>query len=162
MPLRLPKVSTPIAAILVFSFSFSFAPGELATAQIPGVRESHIDGNVPEKKDFDRFLKRDLTAFFQEGTTGRVRVEYELLRKEPTQSGVALPKFYLWVKAFQGKKLLVEGAARVAAVEKKRFDVVNFREKAEIQKDPDAVANTFPAALVPGILQRAGVKPATN
>lgn len=139
-----------------------FVPGGAASAQIPGIRESHIDGNVPEKKDFDRFLKRDLTAFFQEGTKGRVRVEYELLRKEPTQSGVAFPKFYLWVKAFQGKKLLVEGAARVAAVEKKRFDVVNFREKAEIQKDPDAVANTFPAALVPGILQRAGVKPTTN
>ncbi len=139
-----------------------FVLGGASTAQIPGVRESHIDGNVPEKKDFDRFLRRDLTAYFQEGTKGRVRVEYELLRKEPTQSGVAFPKFYLWVKAFQGKKLLVEGAARVAAVEKKRFDVVNFREKAEIQKDPDAVAKVFPAALVPEILRRAGVNPATN
>jgi hypothetical protein len=148
-------------AALLF-FTLGFVPASATSAQIPGVRESHIDGNVPDKKDFDRFLKRDLTAYFQEGTKGRVRVEYELLRKEPTQAGVAFPKFYLWVKAFQGKKLLVEGAARVSAAEKKRFDVVNFREKAEIQKAPDAVANTFPAALVPGILQRAGVKPTTN
>jgi hypothetical protein len=153
------KISIVVTVLLL---GLGLTHSELTTAQIPGVRESHIDGNVPEKKDFDRFLKRDLTAFFQEGTKGRVRVEYELLRKEPTQSGVAFPKFYLWVKAFQGRKLLVEGAARVAAVEKKRFDVVNFREKAEIQKDPDAVANAFPAALVPEILRRAGVKPATN
>ena len=63
------------------------------------IAESQIRGNVPELKDFDRFFKRDLEAYF--ANPGKaVHVDYELLRATPTQVAVASPKFYAWVKVY--------------------------------------------------------------
>ncbi|MEY2408094.1 MAG: hypothetical protein QOF48_764 [Verrucomicrobiota bacterium] len=127
-------------------------------AQIPGVAESHIAANVPSTNDFRPFLIRDLTAYLKPNHGDKLTVDYELLRDGPTQSGVAYPKFYLWLRATNAEKTVIEGAVRVAAVDKKRFDVTDFVPRSEIVSHPDSLARIFPQALIEKIHTKAGVK----
>ena len=123
------------------------------------MRDSHVDGNVPEKKDFLSFLERDLQAHFADQFGSDCLVDYQFLRKGPTQSGVSLPKYYLWLKVSDSnKENQTEGAARVAAMDKKDFEVLQFFNKKSIQSKPEAMKMTFPAPLVPSIWKLAGVE----
>ena len=90
------------------------------------IAESHIKGNVPPQSRFDRYLRRDLTAYFTRSTGKKVTVQYEFLREGPTQTGIAYPKYYLWVTVHTGTKLVDEGAARAAAIDRRRFEVTHY------------------------------------
>lgn len=127
-------------------------------AQIPGVAESHIAMNVPSTNDFRPFLIRDLTDYLKPTLGDKLTVDYQLLRDGPTQSGVAYPKFYVWMRATNAGQTLIEGATRVAAIDKKRFEITNFLPRAEIVSHPDAVMSIFPAALIEKIHSKAGVQ----
>ena len=85
----------------------------------PPIEQSHIDANVPEDSEFNRLLERDLTTQFVSrlSAKGPVRVQSTLLREGPTQTGIAYPKFYLWVTVHDDGRVLFEGAVRVAAIE---------------------------------------------
>jgi len=121
------------------------------------IAQSHVDANVPSSDQFHVLLKRDLHAFFRAARGTEVAVDYELLRPGPTQSGVAYPKYYLWARVRNAPGVLVdEGAVRVAAVDRKRFDVTDFVSKRDIQSNPTAVEQVFPKALADGIRSRAG------
>src|SRR5947207_2603810 len=87
------------------------------------IQRSHIEANLPLPGDFDRLLRRDLGAYFSK-QRGRnvVRVDFEMLRDGPTQSGVSYPKFYLWVRIGDGMSTDDRGAVRVAAINRERFD----------------------------------------
>ena len=128
------------------------------SAQIPSVAESHIAANVPSTNDFRPFLIRDLTAYLKPKHGDKLTVDYELLRDGPTQSGVAYPKFYLWLRATNAEKAVIEGAVRVAAIDKKRFDVTDFIPRSETISHPDSVTRIFPQALIEKIYTKAGVK----
>lgn len=126
------------------------APGRAATLPQPppanplaGVAESHIRGNVPAQPKFDKLLKRDLTRYFTKAGKAPT-VEYEFLRHGPTQTGVAFPKYYLWVKVRHGRRLTGEGAVRVAAVGQKQFDVTDFLSIAEMRRNPSQIDTVFP------------------
>ena len=126
------------------------------------IRQSHIEANVPAPADFSRILKRDLLGYFQQaGIQAATRVEYRLLRDVPTQYGVALPKYYAWVQVYRGPLLVTEGATRLAAMERSRFEVIQFLSKADIEDNPQIVATIFPAPLVPLILNLAGADAGT-
>ena len=127
-------------------------------AQIPGVAESHIASNVPGTNDFRPFLIRDLTAYLKPTHGDKLTVDYELFRDGPTQSGVAYPKFYLWLRATNAEKAVIEGAVRVAAIEKKRFDVTDFVPRSEIVSHPEMLTRIFPQALIEKIHTKAGVR----
>jgi uncharacterized protein YaiE (UPF0345 family) len=118
------------------------------------ISDSHVRGNVPPGASFDRLLRRDLTTYFRESTGKKTTVAYELLRNGPTQSGVAYPKYYLWATARVGKKTVIEGAARVAAIGQERFDVTDFLSQAELKKDPTTMESVFPRAVCDKIRQR--------
>jgi hypothetical protein len=131
------------------------------------IRQSQIDGNVPAPESFATYLKRDLLKYFKgenefdyhsEIVLTPTSVDYRLLRDAPTQVGMALPKFYAWVKIYEGENLKLEGAIRLAAYEKKGFDILEFYSKSAILSESDAIAKTFPSSLVPMILERAGAK----
>lgn len=125
----------------------------LAASSQNAIQESHIQANVPAATSFDSLLQRDLLAFFRDSAAPSVtRVEYTLLRKGPTQSGVALPKYYLWVKAFADANLVEEGAVRLAAVEGQGFDILQFITKAKARQSAAELSAIFPAPLVPTIL----------
>src|SRR5581483_3595504 len=137
-----------ITILLLLTSSYS------ALAQgISDIATSHIEANVPAQKDFHAFLKRDLEAFFRSSNADRV--EYQLLRDDPTQAGIAYPKFYAWVEIFSGNRLLQEGAVRLAAIEKARFEVTQFVSQEGVNRDPQVLAPIFPAALIPLILEKA-------
>ena len=142
--------------LAVVPLMFAVVGTVACTAQDPmtAIANSHIEANVPKGKDFDEFMKRDLTTYFC-GVEPDCRVEYELLRKGPTQSGVAYPKYYAWIKCHTSDKLKSEGAVRLAAIEQNGFDVTNFIPLSEIVKDPEQVRAVFPASLVGGIIKRA-------
>jgi hypothetical protein len=103
-------------------------------------------------------LIRDLNSYFQVVLNKIVHTEYELLRDEPTIAGIAYPKYYAWVKVFDGDKLIEEGAVRLAAIEKKQFEITDFLNKTDIKEAPPNVARTFPKALIQTITERANKK----
>jgi hypothetical protein len=120
-------------------------------------QKKHIEANVPAKSDFDAFMRRDLIKYFKETTGKQLEVDYELLKEKPFQIGKkypsAYPKFYLWIELYENNKLVNKGAARVAAIEKKRFEVVNFADKKLIeQKNYDAI-QLFPIVVSTVIIE---------
>jgi|SRR4051812_32821987 hypothetical protein len=129
-----------------------------AQTMVEDIAPSHIEGNVPATQDFERLLIRDLTAFFAARTGKVVRIEYRLLRDGPTQTGIAFPKYYAWVKVFDGNALIDDGAVRLAAIERKRFEITDFVSSDTARANRSAVEAVFPPPLVPGILASAGAR----
>jgi hypothetical protein len=123
---------------------------------IDSVASSHTEANVPNAADFQRFLRRDLKAYLDRQTQRDLSIEYELLRQGPTQTGISYPKYYLWVKGFDANRLILDGAARVVAIEKIRFEVTDFLSRQDIRRSHASVEKTFPAALKAMILNKAG------
>jgi len=120
---------------------------------------SQIDGHVPASSDFAKILTRDISDYLSRKEGRMLAAEYELLRDAPTQSGVAYPKFYAWVRGVDDQmKTVVEGAMRLAAIDKKRFEVTDFLSKAEILATPDHLESVFPRLLIPKIKEKAGAK----
>ena len=120
------------------------------------IQQSHIDGNVPDDIQLDSVLRRDLSRYFASRAGHRVEVEYSFLRQGPTQSGVAYPKFYLWVVARDsaGSRVVGDGAVRIALIDKAQADVTNFLSRAHLVRDPASADSVFPAPVVVEIRKR--------
>lgn len=144
-----------LGTLLVVSANAQQVPPAQAEAIIREIQNSHIAGNVPPKEDFDRVLRRDLTAYFCSAQSSDCTVQYEMLRNGPTQSGIAFPKFYVWVRVSDSNAVVQQGAARLAAIERERFEVTDFVGRAEIDRDPTQLQMIFPAALVSTIEAKA-------
>ncbi|MEW6710009.1 MAG: hypothetical protein AB1403_09335 [Candidatus Riflebacteria bacterium] len=146
-----------LIAVLVFTaVCLSQIVAADAFAEISqSVAESHIEANVAEQPAFEKILTRDLEAYFSEIFEAPVKVEYEMLRNEPTQSGVALPKFYLWVTLRTDEKAFSSGAVRVAAVERQFFEITHFLSLEEIRAHPETIRRVFPGPICDKILGRA-------
>jgi hypothetical protein len=139
--------------------SHFFCRRQAAQTSFADIQQSHVTANVPPPEAFDPLLRCDLLAFFKHSTVPTATgVEYQLLRETSTQSGVAYPKYYLWVKILASSVVVQEGAARVAAIERKRFEITDFLAKSDVKAVPGTVGNVFPAALVRTVLSLAGAK----
>jgi len=132
----------------------------LATANpLQEIQQSHISGNVPATfEEFSTILERDLVKYFSASLSADVTVKYELLRKGPTQSGVAYPKFYAWVKVLSSEKEIESGVVRVAAIEKTHVEVTSFVSKNKIIQSPKFIETIFPLSLCENIRHKAGIK----
>jgi len=128
--------------------------GHRLRASRRSLAESHIRANVPDEKDFDKFLKRDIEKYFKDTKQKSITVEYELLRDGRTQSGIAYPKFYAWVTVRDGATIVDQGAVRVAAVQKKLFKVTHFVSEADIKRAPAALDEIFPLPVADKIRER--------
>jgi hypothetical protein len=118
----------------------------------------HTESNVPDPKDFDAILKRDLTAYVTDKNDKDISVSYELLRDRPTQSGVALPKFYVWIEKRDANGNVMEvAAARIAAIDKKKFEVIQYYAKDRILKEPDLIKRIFPDDVAAKIFKKVGL-----
>jgi len=150
-------------AFMILLFVTSTAPvaGQApSTAEMEHIMEdlqaSHIRANVPPDSSFMTLLERDVRAYLVAQRLPSKSVEIELLRKGPTQSGVSYPKYYLWIRAAEESGPYVEGAMRVAAIERVRFDITDFTSAASIRSDPASLASIYPALLAPAIRRHAG------
>lgn len=141
-----------IVLLVIFGVSVQTACAQDSTFN--EIRQSHIDANVPAEKDFDAFLKRDLEKYFKAEPEKDVSVKYELLRKDAAQSGVALPKFYIWVEVYEKDKLIERGAARIAAVEKKEFHIVQYFDESRLKKDTELISKIFPRTVIEKIEEK--------
>ena len=119
------------------------------------IAQSHLDANIPEEPDFDSFLKRDLMQYFANNGKAIAKVKYELLRDQPTQTGIAYPKYYAWVRVSTSEGNVSQGAARIAAIEKGRFEITDFLDKERIAAAPKIIEAVFPGALREKILEKA-------
>jgi hypothetical protein len=122
----------------------------------PSLQASHIEAHVPEEAKFTELLNRDVLAYFKaNGVAAATTVELRLLRDAPTQSGVSYPKYYAWVQVQSGTKRLAEGAVRLAAIERTRFEVTDYVPKHKANGQRELVESVFPRALVQDILRLA-------
>jgi hypothetical protein len=110
------------------------------------IQKSHIDGNVPDDSHFNAYIKRDLEKYFLK-KHGKTTVKWEFLRDGATQSGVSYPKYYLWIKIYKDNKLIDEGATRVAAIDKAKFDVTDYINIEEIKKNSQRIYSVFPVLV---------------
>ncbi|SRR5713101_3730047 len=122
------------------------------------IQQSHIEGNVPPPAEFDRLLQRDLDAYFGTALAPSRHVRYEMLREGPTQSGVAYPKFYVWLTAPLAGGETRQGAARLAAIDRERFEVTHFVSIEQIRLDPQGIDRIFPQAVCVRIRAKLGTK----
>jgi hypothetical protein len=142
--------------LLLLSFLLATQPDEAQVLR--DIQTSHIKANVPVEADFAPFLRRDLAVYFAKDRKGKsVKVDYELLRDGPTQSGISYPKYYAWVRIDGGKSDQDRGAVRVAAIERKRFEVTSFTSERDIRADPGALASEFPGAVCASIKSKLGI-----
>jgi len=116
--------------------------------------------DIPASGAFERTLQHDLDTYFAAGESVSIHVAYELLRDQPTITGIAYPKYYLWVTVRSDQRVLRVGAARVAAINKS-FEVTNFVPAEYLVQHPGYAASIFPAALVSAIESRARNAPAS-
>lgn len=122
-------------------------------ASLEGVAQSHVEGNVPPEPAFDSLLRHDLAAYFTSRLGHDATVNYELLRRGPTQTGIAYPKFYAWVRV-QAGGAVDEGAVRVAAINRTAFEITHFLTQTEIRGAPEALNSVFPPAVADSIRKR--------
>ena len=136
------------------------AVGDVPAQPIPeALQNDYIEANVPPEDVFSTYLERDVLAYMRAEISPKITdVKTTLLRQGATQSGIAYPKFYLWVVATSKGGAVIDGAARIAAVDRAGFKITRFLSKKEIKDDPQAVTSTFPAPIVPDILAKAAVK----
>jgi hypothetical protein len=133
-----------------------FGTGIALADPIATVIASHIDGNVPPPEHFKEFLERDLRKYFTVPGGAPAALEYEMLREEPTQTGISFPKYYVWVKVVDSGGTVQEGAAQVAAIQKARFEVTHFFSKAQIREGPQDLQLVFPPAVCDAAIAKAG------
>lgn len=139
------------------------APAPTRAQSWDPARDAHIEAHIPEASQFDALLRRDLLAYFQaSGLPTAQRVEVDLLRDGPTQSGMAYPKYYAWVRVLgsEGAQPLLQGAVRLAAIDRQSFEVTHFVAAREIRADGTAaIGGVFPEALHPRIRALAAEAP---
>ena len=136
-----------LTILTVFLLVVGISTAACQSSIIDSITQTHIDNDVPDEKDFDSFLKRDLAKYFKKTTGQDVVVEYELLRKEPTESGTSFPKFYAWIKIKEQAVIIEEGAVRISAVEKEKFEITHYLEQAEIERDEKRIYQIFPKPI---------------
>jgi len=125
-----------------------------AAATVAAISQSHIDANVPPDSILDALLRRDLAKYFEPSLGGSLAIDFELLRRGPTQSGIAYPKYYLWVLVRRDQKSLKEGYARVAAVDRTGFTVTDFIPRAAVAEDSTILYAVFPSPVTTEIMKR--------
>lgn len=141
-------------SILILVISF-ISVGAQTDDPFAAMRQSHIDANVPDKKDFDTILKRDITKYLTDPSDKGINVVIELLRDGPTQSGVAFPKYYCWIQKTDSKGVIIEeAAAKIAAVDKTHFDIIQYYERKRIVAEPDLMVKVFPHDVYEKILKK--------
>jgi hypothetical protein len=117
---------------------------------ISSIRESHVNANVSDGAQFSAILSTGLRRYFSNKFAGEIDVRYQMLRNQPTQAGVAFPKFYAWVTVASlpsGAKM-AEGAVRLSAENKSSISVTDFVPAHDIKGHSDDLKRIFPSDVI--------------
>jgi len=131
-------------------FTLSLAAAIALYLFVSSIRESHVVSNVPDQAEFAAILSRDLNSYFSGKLARDVDVQYQLLRNQPTQTGIAFPKFYGWVTIASRPSgaRIAEGAVRLAARNKASISVTDFVSIDDIKTHPDDLKRIFPPGVI--------------
>jgi hypothetical protein len=145
--------------ISIFLIVLAFVLFLSTIASTQDIQKIHIDANLPETIDeFDQILSRDIKAYFTQKFGTDIIVRHELLRRTPTQSGIAYPKFYAWVRIEKNGSSVDAGALRIVAIDGKRIAVTDFFSQEKIKTEPKSIELVFPRSLCDNIRNRAGLR----
>ena len=123
------------------------------------LQSNHLQANLPDTfEEFEIMLSRDLISYFSVLQGKQVTIDYDLLRKQPTQSGISYPKFYAWVVVKYNDHILNKGAVRVVAINKVKIEVTDFVSAKNVRSNPKEIEAIFPRSLCNTIKQKSGVK----
>ena len=128
------------------------------TAAVESVASSHVEANAPASDQFQKLMVRDLKFYLDARTGLDLKIEYDLLRDGPTQTGISYPKYYVWVRGLDEDRVIIDGAARVAAIDRSRFEITHFLPRQKIRGSSADVEKIFPAGLKPVILKKANAQ----
>src|SRR5262249_11046300 len=128
--------------------------GWMTVSALMAIPLTHVSANVPGRDHFDALMRRDLAGYFASPDSTPMTLDYDLLRRGFTQTGIAYPKYYAWVRV-RSADTTFQGAVRIAAVDQERFEVRQFMTSDEILADPERVRQTFPEALSQELVRRA-------
>jgi hypothetical protein len=145
-----------VVVVSYFSLYFIYQSVRYITTVVivAQIAESHIEGNVSDRDEFDRLLERNLRNHFRPKYDGEIRVEYSLLRDGPTQTGISFPKYYLWVSINRGGELIDQGAVRITAIEKEKFEVTDFLSIEDFRSNKNISETVFPKDVCKKIEQK--------
>jgi hypothetical protein len=103
----------------------------------------------------DSVMSCDLNTYFSKRAGVPVTVEHLYLRRGPTVTGIAYPKYYVWIRERDspGYGTTVEGAARVALIGSV-IEVTHFFPRDYIADNPGSIDSVFPPAVVVEIRKR--------
>jgi len=118
--------------------SLLLALAALSVAVLACGRPANEHRDIPDAAVFNETLQRDLDSYFGKAESAPVKVTFELLRDQPTITGIAYPKYYVWVEVRSNEGLRRVGAARVAAINGS-FEVTNFVAAETINLDPGSL-----------------------
>jgi hypothetical protein len=130
--------------VIIMCLGISNILGLIYSDELLDIAKSHIDANVPDKVDFDNFLQRDIDQYFQKLFSALIITKHYFLRDGPTQTGISYPKYYLWVEIYSNTENIELGAIRIAAINKKYFEITNFVTKKEMIKNEVNIRMIFP------------------
>lgn len=131
--------------LLAFIFTFSAHSQLLMDATtIQDIQKSHIDANLPPIEKHEMLIKDEIRRYLKLSKTEKLKIESELLRTQPTQSGISYPKFYRWVKVIKNKWPIIAGAIRYSLIEKKKAEISDFVDSHFILNDPSISLKVFP------------------
>jgi hypothetical protein len=63
----------------------------------------------------------------------------------------------VWVRVFEGASIVDQGAVRLAAIEKKEFQVTDFLSERTIRADPKAIYRVFPVPVCERVTSKLGI-----
>lgn len=151
-------IFTVSTALLAFSILAAIVSPASSKDEITNLHKANLQAHLPDAKHFHEIFAINLDAEFSRKLKSKVLVKYQLLDTQVFQTGVSFPKIYCWVQVFSNKEMLAEGAAKLAAVEKKFFILKTFLSVKEIKSDEKVVYERFPCAVASKILKIAESK----
>lgn len=119
-------------------------------------QEAHRQADVPDSARFEAILDDGLRTYFTMAEGHPVRVQADLLRREPIWVGDARPRYFAWVTVAEestGRELR-NGAVRLAGADG-RLIVTDFASREQLLTDPNAASRAFPTPVAREILDRA-------
>ena len=144
-----------IVGILIPIFIFVYLNFSDSGAFEEPVNQMTENESYQSQEDFDKSLKASLTTYFRElRSDDQLEVSAELLREGPTATGLAYPKFYVWVTLVKDGQSIESGALRIAEISVKNFEVTNYLSSKEISLNLDQLNEIFPNEVVEKIKER--------
>jgi len=117
-----------------------------------------VHEGIPDEKTFEPLLIRVLSSYFEDDRFKNLQFRYMLLADHPFQSGIAFPKYYLWIEKYDGSRFIGQGVMEIAAIDQTRLGVIEFTSKKDLETDREWIKQHYPPEVCQSIFQQINTK----